>query len=196
MYQVLHLLSAGVQPIFVFDGSQKPTEKGTTHPAAVKLCPHVAGLAEHGLSSASRRRIDASSLRTEDDLKCERQLSHVIPLCHSLLEHLGLPYRNSPAEAEAECAALGAAEIVDAVLTRDGDAFIFGSRRVLRKLVADDKSAMVHEFWMKNLEPQGIRQVDFFGAAMLSGGDYDNGIPGCGARIALEAPACHILARS
>jgi len=72
MYQVLHLLSAGVQPIFVFDGSQKPTEKGTAHPAAVKLCPHVAGLAEHGLSSASRRRIDVSSLRTEDDLKCER----------------------------------------------------------------------------------------------------------------------------
>lgn len=182
-YHVLHLLRAGVEPFFVFDGPGKPAEKGSRHPTVNQPCRHIAG-------SRNRIRLTASSARTSADMTCERQLSHVIPLCRDILDNLGVAHRDAPGEAEAECAALEKAGIVDAVLTRDGDSFVFGSRTVLQKLNAESKIAMVRRFKMGELEaarPMLLRRQDFFLIAMMSGGDYDEGIPGCGSRIALEA---------
>jgi Holliday junction resolvase YEN1 len=113
-------------------------------------------------------------------------------LCRSLLKHLGLPYRDAPAEAEAECAALEKAGVVDAVITCDGDAFIFGSCVVLRKLSKEDKNqvgVLVEQYQMKDLEaakPQ-LRRQDLFILAMMAGRDYDSGIRGCGPKAALDA---------
>jgi len=157
-WHVLHLLRAGVEPIFVFDGPGKPAEKGSRHPSAQQPCRHIAGSSNHV-------RILAPSTRTEADIKCERQLSHILPLCRNVLDLLGIPHRDAPAEAEAECAALEKAGAVDAVLTQDGDAFVFVSRRVLQKLNADKKIAMVREYKMEELEvarPLLLRRQDLF----------------------------------
>jgi Holliday junction resolvase YEN1 len=134
-------------------------------------------------------RISASSARTPTDIACERELSHVIPLCRNILDHLGIPHRDAAGEAEAECAALEKAGIADAVLTRDGDAFVFGSRTVLQKCDAEDKTAMVRQFKMSDMERAQpvLRRQDLFLLAMMAGGDYSHGISGCGPNIALEA---------
>ncbi|KAB5582857.1 PIN domain-like protein, partial [Coniochaeta sp. 2T2.1] len=131
LYSVLHLLAAGVDPIFVFDGTQKPPEKGS----------------------------------------------------------LGIPYRDALGEAEAECAALEKAGIVDAVLTRDGDAFVFGSRTVLQKLNAENKVARVHRYQMDKLEKEtpSLLRHHLFLLAMMAGGDYDGGIFNCGHETAIKA---------
>ncbi|KAM7187711.1 PIN domain-like protein [Rhypophila sp. PSN 637] len=180
-YHVGHLLAAGVELILVFDGPGKPHEKGSAHPAALRPCAHATG----------EKDVGGASGRTEQDKECERELSHIIPLCRKLLECMGLPYRDAPAEAEAECAAMERLEIVDAVLTRVGDAFVFGSRRVLQKLTAVKKVAMVREFRIEKLEtPQdrnaSLRCNDFFLLAMMAGGDYDNGVQGCGSKTAIQ----------
>lgn len=183
-YHVLHLLSAGAHPLFVFDGPQKPLPKGSAHPESVKPCKHA-----KGLLSELRRRNEPLSARTKEEAECERQLSHVIPFCRTLLNYMDIPYRDAPAEAEAECAELEKRGVVDTVLTRDGDAFVFGSRRVLQKQVARNKVAMVHEFRMEDLESAepNLRQNHLFLLAMMAGGDYDVGIQGCGSKIAVEA---------
>lgn len=179
-FHVLHLLSSGVNPIFVFDGPGKPAEKGSSHPSAIRSCRHV---------GPDRVRITASSHRSHDDVACERQLSHVIPLCREVLDRLGIPHRDAPGEAEAECAALEKAGIVDAVLTKDGDSFVFGSRVLLQKLNAKSTVAMVRQFKMEELEAARppLRTQDLFLVAMMAGGDYDDGVRGCGSNIALEA---------
>ncbi|KAK4207186.1 PIN domain-like protein [Rhypophila decipiens] len=130
-FHVGHLPAAGVERILVFDGPGKPREKGSAHPAALRPCAHATG----------ERDVVGENERTEEDKKCERELSHIIPLCRTLLDCMGLPYRDAPAEAEAECAAMERLGIFDAVLTRDGDAFVFGSRRVLQKMTAEKKVA-------------------------------------------------------
>ncbi|KAK4454181.1 PIN domain-like protein [Podospora aff. communis PSN243] len=192
-FHVLHLFRAGVQPIFVFDGPGKPAEKGVRHPPdRTEGCEHVWGLErglERGLDDPQRKRIVASSRRTKEDEACERKMSHVIPLCRGVLEYLGAEWRDAPAEAEAECAALEQAGVVDAVMTRDGDAFVFGARRMLRKLDAENKVANVREYKMEDLEAArpGLRRADMFLVAMTAGGDYDEGVSGCGVRIAVEA---------
>ncbi|KAK3326790.1 hypothetical protein B0H66DRAFT_530779 [Apodospora peruviana] len=90
---VQHLLVAGVHPIFVFDGPKKPASKGCAHPPSVRPCKHATHLLEGG-------NITAGTTRTEEDEECEKQLSHVIPMCRLLLDRMGLPYRDAPAEAE------------------------------------------------------------------------------------------------
>ena len=44
----------------------------------------------------------------------------------------GVPYIIAPQEAEAQCAWLDGAGLVDGVVTDDNDVFLFGARRVYR----------------------------------------------------------------
>lgn len=52
--------------------------------------------------------------------------------CQELLTMFGLPYIIAPTEAEAQCAWLEQAGLVDGVITDDNDAFLFGGQRVYR----------------------------------------------------------------
>lgn len=68
------------------------------------------------------------------------QVSKETQICHAMsAKNLrggclqGLPFVRAPGEAEATAAALNAAGTVDGVVTRDGDAFLFGSRTVFPK---------------------------------------------------------------
>ena len=195
-YQALHLLAAGVEPIFVFDGPQKPMEKGVAHPAHVQPCVHVASFqsGNSGLPGASIGNARASGSRDMATRLCEANLSHVLPLCRAVLDLLGLPHREAPAESEAECVRLEKEGKVDAILTRDGDAFIFGGQRVIRKERAIDQQAMSREFKMEDLKRAmpGLQEQNLFLVAMLSGGDYDPGITGCGGKVAFEV-VCHSM---
>ena len=49
-----------------------------------------------------------------------------------LLQLFGLPYIIAPTEAEAQCAWLDAAGLVDGVVTDDNDVFLFGANHVYR----------------------------------------------------------------
>ncbi|KAK1759033.1 PIN domain-like protein [Echria macrotheca] len=197
---ILDVLASGVQPIFVFDGPGKPPKKrdekrnkkrdgDSDCDVYTQPCSHVVGLVERGLITQPGPPVP----RLQSDSDCEFKLSHAIPLCHSLLKHLGLPYRDAPGEAEAECAALEKAGVVDAVMTCDGDAFVFGSRVVLKKLSKKDNNVqvgvVVEQYRMQDLEAAmpPLRRPDMFLLAMMAGGDYDGGLPGCGPPAALAA---------
>jgi DNA excision repair protein ERCC-5 len=66
-------------------------------------------------------------------------LQDMILECQELLTLFGLPYIVAPAEAEAQCAALEAAGLVDGVVTDDNDVFLFGGQHVYRHLFEDKK---------------------------------------------------------
>ncbi|KAB5566202.1 PIN domain-like protein [Coniochaeta sp. 2T2.1] len=189
LYSVLHLLAAGVDPIFVFDGPQKPPEKGCRHPTDIRPCHHIGTPQADGRPAANRVIIEASNHQTDADRECARQLGHVVPLCRYFLQALGIPFREAPGEAEAECAALEKAGVVDAVLTRDGDAFVFGSRTILQKRKAENKVAKVHRYQMDKLEKEtpSLLRHHLFLLAMMAGGDYDGGIFNCGHETAIKA---------
>ena len=56
--------------------------------------------------------------------------------CQELLQMFGLPYIIAPMEAEAQCAWLNGAGLVDGVVTDDNDVFLFGARNVYRWALA------------------------------------------------------------
>ncbi|KAJ7217236.1 PIN domain-like protein [Mycena pura] len=107
-----------------------------------------------------------------------------------MIELYGFYSHTAPGEAEAELALLNRLQHIDAVLTDDGDAAVFGALRIIRMLNKDDITVYTSENLQSNshtgLTPGGILLL-----AILAGGDYDTaGLPNCGFNIA------HALARS
>jgi DNA excision repair protein ERCC-5 len=66
-------------------------------------------------------------------------LQDMVAECQELLTLFGLPYIVAPAEAEAQCAWLEAAGLVDGVVTDDNDAFLFGAQHIYRHMFEDKK---------------------------------------------------------
>jgi hypothetical protein len=63
----------------------------------------------------------------------------------ALLQLFGIPYMVAPMEAEAQCAELEKAGLVDGCITDDSDAFLFGARAVYRHIFDDKKFVEVYK---------------------------------------------------
>jgi len=62
------------------------------------------------------------------------QTDEVIKECQQLLRLFGVPFLRAPSEAEAQCAYLESQGLVDAIISDDSDAFLFGGNRVFRNI--------------------------------------------------------------
>jgi DNA excision repair protein ERCC-5 len=102
-----------------------------------------------------------------------------------LLQLLGIPCVEAYMEAEAQCAFLNQAGIVDAVVTEDSDAFLFGARCVYRHIFEDTK--YVEEYQMDKIERNmGLTRDKLICLSLLLGSDYSDGIYGVGIVNATE----------
>lgn len=111
-----------------------------------------------------------------------------------LLEHFRIPFHIAPGEAEAECAALQQSRIVDAVMSEDIDALMFGSSTILKDWSSEGtrgNKSPTHVNVLKAEEVQTDTGLDRNGmilVALLSGGDYNTeGVRGFGKSVACEA---------
>ncbi|KAF8078429.1 PIN domain-like protein [Lyophyllum atratum] len=99
----------------------------------------------------------------------------------------------APGEAEAELAKLSSLGYIDAVVTSNSNTLVFGAQCVLRQ-ATDSQDPNVFEMYQADiieasdevaLTPSGL--ILF---ALLSGGDYGDGIPGCGRAVAHSLAKC------
>ncbi|KAJ7028163.1 PIN domain-like protein [Mycena alexandri] len=104
-----------------------------------------------------------------------------------MIEHFGFYSYTAPGEAEAELAYLNREGYIDAVLTDDGDAAIFGAQCIIRSLNKKNKDeiTLYTADALKNNSDVGLTLGGILLVALLKGGDYDTvGLPGCGISIA------------
>ena len=150
---------------------------GETDGRLVRITDALAGLEadEAALTATSRRAArDASSVTPG-----------MIAEVAALLELFGLPVVYAPMEAEAQCAALEAAGLVDGIVTDDSDAFLFGARVVYRHLF--DDTHHVEEYRADDLAARwGVTRDDLIRSALLLGSDYCEGVAGIGPVNAAE----------
>ncbi|KZT19716.1 PIN domain-like protein, partial [Neolentinus lepideus HHB14362 ss-1] len=125
-----------------------------------------------------------------------------------ILGHFGYEWRTAIGEAEAELAYLNRIGVVDAVLTDDVDAFIFGARVVIKNwskdlsgnrskpaLNKDEKESKHHVmiFNVNDIQTHpsvGLTRGGLILFALLKGGDYDGGIEKVGEKIARGLARC------
>eukprot|EP00057_Strongylocentrotus_purpuratus_P015189 XP_011669663.1 PREDICTED: uncharacterized protein LOC100889325 [Strongylocentrotus purpuratus] len=106
--------------------------------------------------------------------------------CQELLELMGVPCIQSKGEAEAMCAALNSAGIVDGCMTEDGDAFLYGARIVYRNL--NMATGKVDCYRMDDIETKlDLDRGRLVALAILLGCDYlPKGVPGVGKEVAMR----------
>ncbi|KAL5340137.1 hypothetical protein BJX70DRAFT_133242 [Aspergillus crustosus] len=118
----------------------------------------------------------------------------IIHLSKILVDLFRFPRHDAPGEAEAECARLQMAGVVDAVMSNDVDALMFGSGLTIMNFSKESGSgtaAATHVtcYRMGDGDVSNVK-LDRSGMilfAMLSGGDYlPSGVPRCGSKLAAE----------
>ncbi|XP_024046228.1 DNA repair protein UVH3 isoform X2 [Citrus sinensis] len=111
--------------------------------------------------------------------------SEMFAECQELLQMFGLPYIIAPMEAEAQCAYMELANLVDGVVTDDSDVFLFGARSVYKNIFDDRK--YVETYFMQDIEKDlGLTREKLIRMALLLGSDYTEGISGIGIVNAIE----------
>ncbi|CAI0455650.1 unnamed protein product [Linum tenue] len=115
----------------------------------------------------------------------ESVTSEMFAECQELLQMFGIPYIIAPMEAEAQCAYMELAGLVDGVVTDDSDVFLFGACSVYKNIFDDRK--YVETYFLKDIEKElGLTRDKLIRIALLLGSDYTEGVSGIGIVNAIE----------
>ncbi|PWY92082.1 exonuclease [Aspergillus heteromorphus CBS 117.55] len=119
----------------------------------------------------------------------------IIRLSKILVDLFRFPRHEAPGEAEAECAKLQRTGVVDAVMSNDVDALMFGSTFTIMNFSKESGSgtAAATHVTCYSMDGSGepsrvmLDRAGMILFAMLSGGDYlPSGVPKCGSKLAGE----------
>jgi len=190
-YRTINLVEAGIKPIYVFDG--KPPElKAEEINRRRKIREDAAAKYEEALRKgdleAARRYAMMSAKLTEDMVEDAKKL----------LEAMGIPYVQAPAEGEAQAAYIAKRGDAWASASQDYDSLLFGSPRLIRNLTITGKRKLpgkdvyvdvnpeVIEL-QKLLESLKITHEQLIDIAILIGTDYNpDGVKGIGVKKAYQ----------
>ena len=182
--RTLYFIQAGIRPVYVFDGKPPEMKSGELQKRAERRQEAEKSL-EEAIEKGDQEEIDRFTRRT---VKLDPQ--HVEE-CKKLLTLMGIPFVQAPCEAEAECAALCRARIVDATATEDMDALAHATPILLRHLThkkkkADDDDSVIEINFSKVLEDSGLNREQFVDFCILCGCDYCDSIKNIGSTRAYE----------
>ncbi|KAF9046756.1 PIN domain-like protein [Panaeolus papilionaceus] len=113
-------------------------------------------------------------------------------IAEELIIAFGFQVHHAPGEAEAELAMLNCHTVIDAVMTTDSDVLVFGANHIIwpiSGMVRKVRGCSRDEFEIYTSER--VQQLAYLSRAglilfaLLSGGDYDDGIRQCGPKVAL-----------
>ncbi|KAL9458460.1 hypothetical protein AB3S75_007342 [Citrus x aurantiifolia] len=193
--------SSGNASIYDTDIEQKSAEERTpdtylkdskqnTGILATKAIENVHAEATEKILDEEMQILDHEYMYLGDEQKklernAESVSSEMFAECQELLQMFGLPYIIAPMEAEAQCAYMELANLVDGVVTDDSDVFLFGARSVYKNIFDDRK--YVETYFMQDIEKDlGLTREKLIRMALLLGSDYTEGISGIGIVNAIE----------
>jgi flap endonuclease-1 len=180
-----------ISPVVVFDG--KPDAR--KYPDAIDRARTIQGL---------QKKYDRAVALGDRKLAQTYALSpplmwhNCITESKTLLQAAGIPVITAPSEAEAQCAQLQKAGLVQYVLSMDFDVLLFGAIKTLRKMTFVTRQkvggkwrnlpAVCERLELPTiLKTLGISYFQLIDLGILLGNDYFPGIPGLGPKRSLEA---------
>ncbi|MFX1356693.1 MAG: hypothetical protein ACFFA8_05350 [Promethearchaeota archaeon] len=189
-YRINFYYSKMIIPIFVFDGVDSELKKLKT-----KDRLHDFLFTQIWYQEAIRS--GNNQLARSIALSKEYMWRNIISESKALLGALGVPYIESPASAESQCAYLVRDKIANYSNSQDFDSLLFGCPRLLQNLSKSLKRKIKGRWTYykidpltinlkKNLELLNINQFQLVDIAILIGTDYFPGIKGIGSKTALK----------
>lgn len=172
-FRTINLFSKfGALPVFIVDGTPSPLKSQSR-------------IARYFRSSG----IELASLPVPEGVSAERNrlFSSRVQECVELVELLGMPVLKAKGEAEALCAQLNSEGHVDACMTADSDAFLFGAKCIIKCFCPNSKEPF-ECYNMSDIEAGlGLKRKHLIAISLLAGNDHDmNGVRGIGVDYALR----------
>ncbi len=188
-YRTTSLLSEGVLPVWVFDGTPPVRKAGTIRQRIVAKekaeAQYQEALAAGDLETARRKAAQTSRLTKP-----------MVEELEELLRALGVPTVRAPSEGEAQAAAMAAKGAVWAAASEDYDALLFGAPRLVRGLAARQRGSagpvaqlIDRDELLANL---GIDGDELIVLGLVIGTDFNDGAPGYGPKKALQLAQQHL----
>lgn len=190
-YRTINIVENGVRPVYVFDG--KPPElkareierRKTLKVEAEKK--YEEALARGDLELARTYAMQAAKLTDE-----------MIVYAKELLDAMGIPWVQAPAEGEAQAAYLTLKGDAWATGSQDYDSLLFGATKLVRNLTISGRRKLPRKNVYIEVKPEvieaervlgilGITREQLIDIAILLGTDYNpEGVKGVGAKTALR----------
>ena len=189
-YRTISLMNEGIKPIYVFDGKPSALKQKTI--SERRLLKEKAKInLEDAIEKGDVEKI-ASLRRSINYITLE-----IVDECKTLLRFMGIPFVQAISEGEAQASYMSATNIVQGVISQDYDCLLFGARRVLRNFtlygrrrissrniyVSVNPEYMDLEETLNSLQISRAKLIDI---AILTGTDFNEGLPRVGARTALS----------
>ena len=161
------LLGYGMIPLWVFDGPPPEIKKQTLIDRRKFKESALYKISNTNLSNNEKYKLIKNSITV--NIKQLEEVKFLISL-------LGLPYIESPEEAEAQCAALNIANVSNGVVTEDWDALLFGCKIMLKDF--SNKTIVTEINGEELLRSLAITREQLIDLATILGNDYCHGIGG------------------
>lgn len=190
LYRVKFYYIKKIFPVFCFDGRDSELKKIITKDQLNDF---------RFTQQWYERAIDSGDRESAKQIALSKEYlwQNIIKESKELLSALGVPYVNSPASAESQCAYLVKERIAHYSNSQDFDSLLFGCPRVVQNLSkslrrkvqgkwAYNKITPLRINLRKNLKVLGIDQFQLVDMGLMIGTDYFPGIKGIGPKKALK----------
>lgn len=189
-YRNINLLQEGIKPVYVFDGIPPELKQ-----EEIKKRKEAKRIAEQKYEEAKEKK-DIKEMKKYSG-RFVKITDEIIQQSKELIEALGIPVIQAPAEGEAEAAVLARSEKVWAAASQDYDALLYGTPYLIRNLTSPRRKKMPSGLYI-DIKPELIEfqtvvrelEIDkdqLICLAILVGTDYNpGGVHGLGQKRALE----------
>ncbi|ADV65385.1 flap endonuclease-1 [Desulfurococcus mucosus] len=190
-YRTINIVEAGIKPVYVFDG--KPPElKAKEIERRRVVREEAARKYEEAVQAGdleSARRYAMMSARLTDEMVRDAK---------ALLDAMGIPWVQAPAEGEAQAAYMARKGDAYASASQDYDSLLFGSPRLVRNLTISGRRKLPRREEYVEVKPEvieldkllsklGVTYENLVDIGILLGTDYNpDGFEGIGPKKALQ----------
>src|SRR5437867_118312 len=189
IYRLSNFVEAGIKPVFVFDG-EPPRLKART----IQSRGDIKRKAEREWREAVEIG-DLATARTKA-MQTSRLTGEMIDQSKRLLELLGIPWIQAPAEGEAQASAMAKSGVAHAAASQDFDSLLFGSPRLVKNLAISGRRKLPRKEVYVDVQPEeisleatlsnlGITREQLVDMGLLIGTDFNEGVKGIGPKKAL-----------
>ena len=190
LYRINFLYSKKIFPILIFDGIDSELKRLIT-----KDRLHDFRFTQSWYQQAIFN--GDTKLARQIALSREYMWQNIIQESKQLLDALGVPYFESPASAESQCAQLVKDKVTHYSNSQDFDSLLFGCPHLLQNLTKTLRRKIQGQWKYQKIEPLethlkhnlntlGINQFQLVDMAILIGTDYFSGIKSIGPKTALK----------
>jgi len=189
IYRLSNFVAAGIKPVFVFDG-EPPRLKARTLVAR--------GEVKQRAEREWREAVEIGDLATARTkaMQTSRLTDEMVGQSKKLLDLLGLPWVQAPAEGEAQASAMARFGSAYAAASQDFDSLLFGSPRLVKNLAISGRRKLPRKDVYVDVQPEeivleatlvrlGITREQLVDVGLLIGTDFNEGVKGIGPKKAL-----------